>query len=347
MMRQLKWVSSVGVSPMWGKFRLGDEGGKLVTLVLLIVTLIPVAVLYMGAYERATSRLFARHLNVSFGELRDAAPGDLIAVSGKIAADSVVLPSDRPHFTGAMWVRERIEVWRWFDDPYSSWRTRQVATWASENATIAGWKIDSGLLTTARFPWYRASPCSDYTPAEGWIADCESGYAYKSNDSKVRLSYDVGPIPDKVYWLVAEVSRTPGTLTAIHNEILPGGLESSILSSTPFEPRQVWAAQMEGFLAQMHAGLAGQLLVSWAYMTAAVRSARKCALSAALLPATWRALLMTAPFLAMYADFESGVLHSAFIFAIAASFGAALFLWWRVVDTADAKLSQRSRTIVR
>lgn len=323
------------------------ESGKFLTLVLLIATLAPIAILYGGAYERAVARIVVGRLIQPLDTRHLPVPGDIVVVNGRVAADSVRMPPDRPQFGNAMRVVALTERWHWRlkQRGRSSWYNESVETWTSPSVAIDGWKIDASLIANAGFPWYRASPCSDYTPSNGWIPDCATAYLRWSEDENVRFSYEIMPIPDKTLQIVAQVSRTPGTLTAIERGLMPD-VNYSLLSSDQFDVAQFFRNQTSQAQGVMHAGFVGILLIGCGYMMAAVRGARRIPWRAAILPAAWRAAFIAAPFASLYYPFEAGALLSALIYASAASFSLALFLWWRLVDVASTA-RQAPRTITR
>ncbi len=266
---------------------------------------------------------------------------------GRVTAEGVHMPPDLPQFGDAMHVAGRTERWHWTlrQNGKSNWYNESVETWTSPSVVLDGWKIDASLIENAGFPWYRASPCSDYVPSSGWTPDCATDYLYWINDRNVRFSYEITPIPDRALQLVAEVSRAPGTLTVIEHGLIPD-VNYSLLNTHQFDVVLFFRDQAARAKLAMYGGFVGILLVGWGYMMAAARSARRIAWRATIVPAAWRAALIASPFASLYYPFETGALLSALIYACGASFALALFLWWRLVDVASVA-REVPRTIMR
>lgn len=149
-----------------------------------------------------------------------------------------------------------------------------------------------------------------------------------------------------VYTLVAQVAEEPFTLAPIEDVALPGK-DFVILVAGQHTAADLVAERTVDAMNTMGLGAAGIFTVSWGYMIALLRGTRRMAWRATILPGLWRGLLVAAPFAALYLNLGPGSLVSALIYAAAASFALALFLWWRASDLPRSPQQRTSQIVIR
>ena len=229
-------------------------------------------------------------------------PGQIASVFGTITAKPVRMPADHPQFHNALMVAKLEERYRY--SKRGGWTELSRIVWTSEHAAIGLWKLDSTLIRHADFDWDRASPCTDYIPPAGWIAECPGAdYAYRHNDD-YRMSYQVTPIPTGAITMIAQ--PTPG-----------GGLTTieSGLSGVP-DHLVVWAEGywVPGALLDHELNLQliwtafwalVVLMVVWRHMYNMLRVTRSEATRGLVAGGLWRAFVVVSPLAVLAWPFES------------------------------------------
>jgi hypothetical protein len=323
------------------------EGGRGLAIAVLVLTLAPIAALAFGAHERAVARALEERLVVGV-EDRALQPGDIVAANGRLAGEPVHPPFPHPQFVKAAQIVARVEVrrWNWHLGELPKWQTTSGEYWVSPWLALGGWTLDRRLFEMAPFNWYRPSPCEDYPVSSGWVTECPEPYLYDAKDSNMRSSYEVVPMDDTVYTLVAQVAEEPFTLVPIDDVALPGK-DFVILVAGRRAPADLIAERTVDAIDMMNLGAAGIFAVSCAYMIALLRGIRRMAWRAIILPGLWRGLLVAAPFAALYLHLRPASLVSVLIYAAGASFALALLLWWRASDLPRSPQQRASQTVTR
>jgi hypothetical protein len=301
-------------------------------ILIAAATILPPWYLAVSTEGAAITRYVDRQLSLSEAKDGELVAGDVVSVSGRVQGDPLSLPDNLRQFGNALMVVERLEE-RTGSRP-GGWLTARRTVWTAAFARIGRWQLNPDLIQRAGFIWYRPSPCGDYRPPQGWVAQCGgSPYAIKRGDDDRRLSYEVAPITDHVITLIAAVSPDKGMLSPISItwSADPGGFAFLVWSTQ--EPHAVLASRLKSQHQAMLASCFVILAVVVGWMSGALRKRRDPDGSSLVLSVLWRAVAVTAPLGGLFLPFDTWT----FIPAIAATFliSAGLgFQFWRLARQA-------------
>ena len=298
---------------------------------IVLATLAPPVALALSAYDVAGTRYVQTHLVQTNPQSGEVGTGDIIAVTGRVTATPVRMAADAPHFQPALMVVKRFEVYH--SGKHGGWTTSHTDVWISESATISGWYLTADLIRHAGFDWRRASPCSDYRPPAGWTAKCPGDeFAVDKTDGDQRLSYEITPLTNEDYTLIAAVADGAGSLGRIEHEASGDPAPGSILAQGVQDPKAVLAARTaQGYLA-MAISWACLFLVAGCWMFVALGRNGSYAGLERFFGVVWRSAIIGAPFVIFCLGLRLDILVTADI--IAATIGAAIggLFWFRAIE---------------
>lgn len=290
-------------------------------------TLLPPWQMLSSGQDAAITRSLEQRLAAS--EHRSAPEsGDIVWVSGIVAASPLDLPPSLSGFRNSLMVTERIEEYR-HSGKSRHWQTTRENEWLTAKATLGEWQLDSELIHDGGFVWRRASPCTEYRPASSaWTVKCPGAeYAYDNADDNRRLSYEVTPVTGRVVSLIAAVSRNQGVLTTITaNDTYQKPF--AILVWGEQEPHAMLARRLHGDWGWMSFWWAVTAFVVGVWMFVALRRSRMRSGGELFIGSGWRAVVVASPFLALFAILKTALFIPAAIGAAAAAAFFGICLWF-------------------
>ncbi len=214
---------------------------------------------------------------------------------------------------------------------------------------IGGWRLAPRLIQTAGFTWFRASPCTDYKPAPGWVADCPGNlYAVRAGDENARISYEVTPVSDRAVTLIAAVSETPGVLAAIDYDVVDQVRPVSILVWDVQNPHQVLADRLTWELAIMLLWWVLVVCVAAGWMHRGLSRGHAHLSNHLVVASLWRAVLVGMPFGSLLLGFYVHPVTPIGLFAGIAAISIGWLFWRRAgYLPPDDQNPQRSATVRR
>ena len=208
--------------------------------VVVLASLAPPVALAASVYYVAGMRYVAAHLSQTNPRTGDPSPGDIIAVTGRVTGTPVRAAAEVPQFAPALMLKRRFEVYEY--GKRGGWKDSQLDVWVSDSAFIAGWHLTPELIRRAAFDWHRASPCSEYRPPAGWTAKCpDENYAINQADTDLRLSYEITPLTNQDYTLIAAVGENRQSLVLIASETPGQAPPAALLADGLQDPAAVLA----------------------------------------------------------------------------------------------------------
>jgi hypothetical protein len=307
---------------------------KLRGLFLVLTLLLPACALMFMAYDTTVTRYVARNV-VQSGSSEAGLPSDqVVAVVGQLDAKPVQLPAGYPQFQNALMVVELHQHYK--RGKHGGWKTTRRFVWISERVTLGAWELDPRLIENAKFIWHRASPCTQYDPGAGWVANCEEGYAYREGDDNLRYSYEITLIPEGRLTIVAAASGEKLTTIEHHLSAPPADLvfwtDGTPNVSDWLRQQLTRQAAWSVFWAVLW------LLGVWWQMYVVIRRVREEDVLPSLAGGFWRAVITVSPLAAVAWPFDGpGFMAAAALSALAsAAIGFAFWfhvkLWFRAKE---------------
>jgi hypothetical protein len=292
-------------------------------IVIAAATILPPWYLAMCAESAAIVRYVDRHLEIS--ETKGGAPttGDIVSVSSQVRASPIALPERLSRFQRSLMVVERVE-----ERSRKSWVTEQRYAWTADDARIGRWHLDRELILHGGFMWYRPSPCYDYRPPVGWVAECgDSPYAIGHDNDDRRVSYEVTPITNRVVTLIAAVSPGKEILSPIALTWSSDPDPFAFLVWDAQEPHAVLASRVRSLQQAMFLSWFVIVAVATGWMHAALSRAEWQSASHLAVAALWRGLAIAAPLLSLFVAFENWMFIPAAFGSALAGAGIGIHLW--------------------
>jgi hypothetical protein len=298
---------------------------------VILATLAPPIALAASVYHVAGTRHVAAHLSQTNPRTGDPRPGDIVAVTGRVTGTPARLAAEVPPLGPALMIKRRFEEYH--HGKRGGWKDSQVDTWISDSVSIAGWHLTTDLIRRAGFDWRRASPCSEYRPPAGWAAKCpDEKFAVNQADEDLRMSYEVTPLTNQEYTLIAAVAEGRMSLVSIVSATPGEAPPGSILVPGIQDPNAVLTKRAgKGILAVALSWLA-VFLDAGVWMFIALGRNGSYAGLERLWGVAWRSAAIGAPLvtfcLGLPPDFV--VVADVTAASIAAAIGG--FFWFRAIE---------------
>jgi len=293
-------------------------------LVIAAATILPPWYLAMGAERAAITRYVDRQLTIA--EVKGGTPvtGDIVSVSGRIQADPIVLPERLSQFRHALMVVERVEQ----RANRRSWIARQTYEWTADDVTIGPWHLSRELILHGGFIWYRPSPCNDYQPPRGWVAECgDSPYAINHDDDHRRVSYEITPVTDRAVTLIAAVAPGRETLSPIALTWSSDPEPFAVLVWNSQDPHAVLTDKVRSVERAMLVSWLVILAVATGWMHAALGRSAWPSASHRAMAALWRGLAVAAPPSSLFAAFDNWLVIPVAFGSVLAGAGLGILFW--------------------
>jgi len=298
---------------------------------VVLATLAPPFALAASVYYVAGTRHVAARLSQTNPRTGDPSPGDIIAVTGRVAGTAARLPADVPSFAPTLMVLRRFETYHY--GKRGGWKDSQLDRWISDSTSIAGWHLTTELIRRAGFDWRRASPCSEYRPPAGWAAKCPGEkFAINQSDADQRMSYEITPLTSQEYTLIAAVGENGSSLVSIVSGTAGQAPPDSILVHGVQDPNAVLAERAGYGIIAIAISWLFVFLDAGVWMFIALGCNGSYAGMERLWGVTWRSAVIGAPLvtfcLGLPPDFV--VLADVTAASIAAAIGG--FFWFKAIE---------------
>ena len=304
-------------------------------MVIIMVSVIgPLVGLMICVYDSLVTRYLARHLVVA-DDPTDFAAGRVVAVTGRVHADPVRMPSGYPQFDNALMVVWKMEKYK--HGRRGGWRLRERLYWTGRGAELGGWRLQHELIKHADFDWHRASPCTDYDPPDGWRAACPGAqFVHRADDDDWRLSYEITPLSPATVSMIAMVSPD-GSLVPVEHHLSAPPANLVLWWPGDGDP-QAFLAQRLAHEIQWIALWAGAcVVVVWTHMYLALRGNALRGGLENLTGALWRTALVVAPLAALAWPLQGRGFVAVALLSGLLSLTIGFVLWFRAApDDVDA-----------
>jgi len=291
------------------------------------VTLLPPWMMLRSGQDAAIMHALQQRLQESERKESPEA-GDLVWVSGAVKAAPLDLPERLSKLQTSLRLVERIEVYR-KSGKSRHWRTSRESEWITPQATIRDWRLSPDVIREGGFSRRLASPCADYQPhSVAWTVKCPGAqYAYDVTDDDRRMSYDVTPLPAGRVSLIATVSPTGNSLTLIQvNDTYQKPF--AILVWGEQDPHAMLKERLHSDWGWMAFWWVLTAFVVGCWMVVALRRSQLLTSGELFVRSTWRAIVASAPLLALFAIFKTAFFIPAALGGAAAAATVGFCLWF-------------------